>query len=353
MFTSSGTYHADKFEEDADRVTEFYRNHGYVRANLGQPEVKVLEDSNDKKTRWIELRIPVSEGNRYRVGDFKFDGNKVIRSEGLRELFKVKTGDYYDNKKIAEGYKRMKEAYGVGGYWDLNGYPDYKFSDEPDPAQPAVPAALAAEAPKAGPPTVDVTLRILEGPQYFVNRITFAGNTTTYDNVVRREMQLLENSVFNTEALAQRAPDQSARASRAPDENRISLTRRPHRQPRRCKRESRRAEPQPGEFRAPGLAVRRDSSVSSSFWANFRPRSLTPRCRAIVGPELLGFTEPFLFEQHHRRIQSSKRNPPCRPVHPAEHGDRVTFGVPTGRIHPPLYQLQLRTSGDGRSIPAS
>ena len=86
---------------DADRVTEYYRNHGYVRANLGEPEVKVLEDSADKKTRWIELRIPISEGNRYKVGEFKFDGNKVIRSEGLRNLFKVKTGDYYNNKKIA------------------------------------------------------------------------------------------------------------------------------------------------------------------------------------------------------------------------------------------------------------
>ena len=40
-----------------------------------------------------------------------------------------------------------------------------------------------------------------EGKQYFVNRITFVGNTTTRDNVIRREMRLLEAGVFNTEAL--------------------------------------------------------------------------------------------------------------------------------------------------------
>jgi len=34
-----------------------------------------------------------------------------------------------------------------------------------------------------------------------VNRITFQGNTTTRDNVIRREMRLYENGVFNTEAL--------------------------------------------------------------------------------------------------------------------------------------------------------
>ena len=50
-------------------------------------------------------------------------------------------------------------------------------------------------------PTVDITMRIEEGQQYFVNRIMFTGNTTTRDNVIRREMRLLEGDVFNTEAL--------------------------------------------------------------------------------------------------------------------------------------------------------
>ena len=40
-----------------------------------------------------------------------------------------------------------------------------------------------------------------EGEQYFVNRVSFVGNTTTRDNVVRREIRLLEGGVFNTEAL--------------------------------------------------------------------------------------------------------------------------------------------------------
>ncbi len=86
---------------------------------------------------------------------------------------------------------------------EFTGYPDYKFSDDPNPAEPATPAALAAVEPRSrkGPPTVDVTLQIQEGKQYFVNRIIFTGNTTTRDNVIRRELRLYENGVFNTEAL--------------------------------------------------------------------------------------------------------------------------------------------------------
>ncbi|HSK08907.1 MAG TPA: outer membrane protein assembly factor BamA, partial [Vicinamibacterales bacterium] len=66
----------------------------------------------------------------------------------------------------------------------------------PEAAQDFTPARTAD-----GSPIVDVTMRLQEGEQYFINRITFVGNTTTRDNVVRREMRLYENGVFNTEAL--------------------------------------------------------------------------------------------------------------------------------------------------------
>ena len=38
--TGRGTYQETKFEEDAQRVTEFYQDHGYVRAQVGEPELK-------------------------------------------------------------------------------------------------------------------------------------------------------------------------------------------------------------------------------------------------------------------------------------------------------------------------
>ncbi len=346
LLTSSGTYHADKFEEDAERVTEYYRNHGYVRANLGEPDIKVLEDSSDKKTRWIELRIPVSEGKRYRVGEFKFDGNKVIRGEGLRQLFKLKTGDYYNNKKIAEGYKKMKEAYGVGGYWDLNGYPNFKFSDDPDPAEPAVPAALAAEPAKDGPPIVDVTLQIQEGPQYFVNRITFAGNTTTYDNVVRREMQLLENSVFNTEALkySVRRINQLG-YFRALDENRdVKLEKTPDTENRvDVKVQLEEQNRNQVNFGA-GVSQFEGFFGQLSFQtANFlgRGESLTISLQSGSRAQnySLGFTEPFLFERNitggFNLFRSDIRY--VGQFTQRTSGGVVTFGLPLGRGFTRLY----------------
>ncbi len=197
--TGRGTWQEAMFEEDADRIIEHYRNEGYIAARVGQPEITVLGDSKDGKERFIKVTVPVTEGQRYRVGSFDFDGNTVVKAEALRPLFKLKEGDYYSEDKIRKGLEIARELYGTGGYWEFTGYPDLKPRNLPDPSKMDDPEAIA-EAEKQ-PPIVDVTMRLQEGEQYFVNRITFVGNTTTRDNVIRREIRLLENGVFNTEAL--------------------------------------------------------------------------------------------------------------------------------------------------------
>ena len=202
-----GKYQETKFDDDAVRVVEFYQNRGYIKANVGAPEAKVVAESEDKKTRWIELRIPVTEGPRYKVGTFDFSGNTVVKTEVLKPFFDLKEGDYYSLSAVRKGLEKAREGYGAGGYFEFTGFPDYKFRDEPDPADAAVPDALKAASSTpgapgaAGPPIVDVTMRLVEGQQYFINRITFVGNTTTRDSVIRRELRLFENGVFNTEAL--------------------------------------------------------------------------------------------------------------------------------------------------------
>ncbi len=202
-----GTYQEPKFEDDAQKIIEFYRDNGYIRANVGVPELKVITDSEDKKTRWIELRVPITEGPRYQVGTFDVAGNTVVKTEYLAPLFKTKPGEFYAEKKIRKGLEKAREVYGTGGYYEFTGYPDLKPRDEPNQNAPEAPAALKAPDPidgkpeTASAPLVDVTMRLQEGQQFFVNRITFVGNNTTHDNVIRREVRVLEGAPFNTEAL--------------------------------------------------------------------------------------------------------------------------------------------------------
>jgi outer membrane protein insertion porin family len=250
LFTKGGTFKEAKFEDDADLVQQFYRESGYVKAQIGQPQLRILEDEKDGKTRWVQLQIPVTEGPRYRIGKIDFSGNTVVKTEALRPFFKVGEGDWFNEKKIRKGFEKAKEAYGTIGYFEFTGSPEYAFPNDPkdpnDPnAGPPPPSAAAGQGPPApsdasgppapapsatagqnpappatagkgpaaspataaalkkigDPPLVNVTMRLDEGDRYFVHRITFAGNTTTRDNVIRREVRLLEGNVFNTEAL--------------------------------------------------------------------------------------------------------------------------------------------------------
>src|SRR5262245_60277842 len=208
------SYKEAKFDEDAEKIVSFYRDNGYIKANVGVPELRVINDSDDQKTRFIELKIPISEGARYKVGTFDVAGNTVVRTDYLKPLFKTNPGEFYSEKKIRKGMEKAREVYGTGGYFEFTGFPDYKFRDDPNPNEPAAPETLAAPAGDKGEKgekekeatgkdkaIVDVTLRMVEGQQFFVNRITFTGNTTTHDNVIRRELRIVEDAPFNTEAL--------------------------------------------------------------------------------------------------------------------------------------------------------
>ena len=189
--TGGGTYKEAKFEEDADAVVAHYRNEGYIEARVGTPELKTLEDATDGKTRWIQVRIPVTEGRALpgrRVRLRRQHGGQV---RGPAAAVQAAAGRLVQR----EAHPR-RPAQGAGGLRRRRLLRVHRLSRTSSRSRrPTGPVAGPAE------PTVNVTMQIQEGEQYFVNRITFTGNTTTRDNVIRREMRLVEGGVFNTEAL--------------------------------------------------------------------------------------------------------------------------------------------------------
>jgi outer membrane protein insertion porin family len=184
LVSGTGTFKEDKFAEDAQRVLDFYRDRGYINAQVGQPHLKVLDDSGDGRTRWVQMRVPITEGLRYTVGALRFDGNTIVTEQALRQLFKIESGELYRQKDIRKGLETARDVYGAGGYFEFTGYPDLEPREE-----------------NGGDPVVDITIRVDEGRQYFINRITFTGNTHTRDTVIRRELALVEAGVFNTQGL--------------------------------------------------------------------------------------------------------------------------------------------------------
>src|SRR5262245_46368854 len=329
IFKGSGIYQEDKFEEDAERLTQFYRENGYIEVNIGEPTLKKISDSRDGKERLMTLQIPVTEGRRFKVGQFDFDGNTKVPSAALRPLFKLQPGEFYNEKRIRDGLEKSKEIYGHAGYFEMTGYP----AMQPAGAKEDEPASVTA----ARPPVVNVKMVIQEGKQYFINRITFLGNTTTRDNVIRRELRLYENGVFDTEALkfSIRRLNQLGYFKPLEDQKNIQVDKTPGQENKVDV--SLKLEEQNRNQLSFGAGVSQYDGVfgqlsfsTSNFMGRGESLTLSMQSGARAHDYEVAFTEPFLFDRpltgsvdlHKRDIQYLYQ------FTQASTGGNVTFGFP-------------------------
>ena len=183
--TGKTKFSAEKWTEDQEKLREHYLNHGYAAASVGQPTITYTDGKSGffrkKPVKWVHLSIPVNEGDRYRVGDVRFEGLSVFKEEAIRPLFKLKAGDAYNDSKLRKAYDKLRDAYGAQGFFQWTGFTERK----PDPERKVV----------------DLVLHMEEDKRFYVGKIGFAGNHSTRDKVIRREVYLTEGEVFNTELL--------------------------------------------------------------------------------------------------------------------------------------------------------
>jgi outer membrane protein insertion porin family len=183
--TGKGTYSAEKWAQDQERLREHYLNHGYVTATIGEPKVSYVDGKagffKRRPVKWVRLEIPVTEGEQYRVGEMSFEGLTVFKEEDVRPLFKLGSGDVYEEERLKKGYEKLRALYGTNGYFQWT--------------------PLTRRTPDPARKVVDLTLSMDEDKKYYVGRILFTGNDTTRDKVIRREVSMNEGDVFDTEAL--------------------------------------------------------------------------------------------------------------------------------------------------------
>ena len=116
--SGGGTYKEAMFEEDAAKVVEYYQNRGYPQARVGQPEVKTLEDSKDGKTRWIQLRIPVTEGERYRFGRSALRGQQGRSQRGsAHALHRPDRASGTAGRSCRTATRRRRRSTAAAGTW--------------------------------------------------------------------------------------------------------------------------------------------------------------------------------------------------------------------------------------------
>jgi outer membrane protein insertion porin family len=158
----------------------------------GYRDAEVLSDSvwkHDDET--VNVKLKVYEGPKYYFGSVKFSGNAKYTTDILNRILHVKKGDVFSedelNKRLSgptPGNDDVSSLYLNDGYLTFNA----------DPVQTRV-----------YNDTVDIDVRIYEGPQYTINRVMLKGNDVTNDKVVMREIQTKPGQKFNKDLLIRSA----------------------------------------------------------------------------------------------------------------------------------------------------
>ncbi len=178
-FLRSTNYKEEDFEADKENVLTKYRELGYRDAVI--VEDTVYSAAADGKPKKVNVRIKIDEGGKYYLGDINWIGNKEYSADKLQDLLSMKKGDVYNQKMLED--RLMYDEDGVLNIFYQN--QGYLFS-RIDPVEVNL-----------NKDTVDLEVRVIEGPQATYRKVTITGNDRLYEDVIRRELRTKPGALFS------------------------------------------------------------------------------------------------------------------------------------------------------------
>ncbi|MFW5783216.1 MAG: POTRA domain-containing protein [Spirochaetota bacterium] len=98
---NSGVFQDRVLEEDRIRIQQYYRERGYVDAEVVEIEQETQRDEEEERT-YLILTVYVEEGNQYTFGGIDFEGNTIFSDEELGELVRVREDAVLDAKRVSD-----------------------------------------------------------------------------------------------------------------------------------------------------------------------------------------------------------------------------------------------------------
>ena len=176
FLSDSDEYSKPKLQADLETIRSYYLDRGYIKFNVDSTQVSITPNKKD-----IYVTINVSEGEQYTVGEVLLTGDMVINKNVLEQLITTRTGETFSRKLMTESQKAIEDRVGMTGYAfaKVSVLPEVNDEDR----------------------SISLTYNLVPGRKVYVRRITFFGNFKTRDEVLRREMRLMEGSVLASDKL--------------------------------------------------------------------------------------------------------------------------------------------------------
>ncbi len=169
-------YSRETLQGDLERLRDYYMDRGYANFQINSTQVQITPE---KKEIFIDINI--SQGDIYRISSVKLAGTFVVPKPELEQLVEVRPGEIFNRQLITDTEKLIEDRLGEDGY---------AFA-KVDPVP----------TPNDSNHTVALTFFVDPGNRVYVRNITFSGETSINDVVLRREMRQLEGGWLSNVAL--------------------------------------------------------------------------------------------------------------------------------------------------------
>ncbi len=163
------------YKADKEKLVEHYNS-------LGFRDAEILADSVYMENGELQIRIKVNEGIQYHFRNVTWAGNTIYSSDTLAKLLGIKKGDIYNRTLLDERLNMSENGTDIASLYMDNGYLFFQVS----PLEVAVIED-----------SIDIEIRVSEGPIAIINEVRISGNTKTKEYVIRRELRTIPGNVFS------------------------------------------------------------------------------------------------------------------------------------------------------------
>jgi outer membrane protein insertion porin family len=165
------------YQDDKKTLVNYYNTLGFRDAQITSDSIYRLEDNGD-----LMVVVNIDEGQQYFFRNITWKGNSIYTNEGLSQVLAIDKGDIYNQALLEQRLQFSEDSRDVTSQYMDNGYLFFQVT----------PTELAIVDD-----SVDLEIRIFEGPQATIDRVSITGNDRTHEEVIRREIRTKPGQKFS------------------------------------------------------------------------------------------------------------------------------------------------------------
>ena len=165
-----------ELEQDRKHIIEYYKT-------LGHLDARIVADSmwREEASDWY-LHFTINEGTVYHFGQITWEGNSIYTDEQLDEALNIEKGAVFNQALFDTQLKFSPDGRDISSLYLDHGYLFFRF----EPLTQSI-----------RNDTIDLTIKLFEGRQAMIGKVTITGNQRTHEEIIRRELRTIPGRIFS------------------------------------------------------------------------------------------------------------------------------------------------------------